>query len=112
MRAATSPLLDRHRPRPLELVWWLLALGYFFVFPEYLAVATSVLVMALFALSLDLLLGFAGVLSLGHAVSFGIGAYPCPLINLPGWPDATPRRLAGRPQPPLFPPPPLPLPLR
>jgi len=51
MSAATSPLLDRHRLRPLELVWWLLALGYFFVFPEYLAVATQVLVMALFALT-------------------------------------------------------------
>ena len=95
MSAATSPLLDRHRLRPLELAWWLLALGYFFVFPEYLAVATSVLVMALFALSLDLLLGFAGVLSLGHAVSFGIGAYACALINLAGWHEAISGALAG-----------------
>ena len=82
---AVSPFLLRHRLRPLEPVWWLLAIAYFFVFPEYLAVATSVLVMALFALSLDLLIGFAGVLSLGHAVSFGIGAYVCALINLAGW---------------------------
>jgi len=44
----------------LEPAWWLTALAFFFVFPDYLAVATSVLVMALFALSLDLLLGFAG----------------------------------------------------
>jgi branched-chain amino acid transport system permease protein len=95
MSAATSPLLDRRRLRPLELVWWLLALGYFFVFPEYLAVATSVLVMALFALSLDLLLGFAGVLSLGHAVPFGIGAYACALINLAGWHEAISGALAG-----------------
>lgn len=95
MSAATSPLLDRHRLRPLELVWWLLALGYFFVFPEYLSVATQVLVMALFALSLDLLLGFAGVLSLGHAVPFGIGAYACALINLAGWHEAISGALAG-----------------
>jgi branched-chain amino acid transport system permease protein len=95
MSAITSPLLDRRRLRPLELVWWLLALGYFFVFPEYLAVATSVLVMALFALSLDLLLGFAGVLSLGHAVPFGIGAYACALINLAGWHEAISGALAG-----------------
>jgi branched-chain amino acid transport system permease protein len=95
MSAITSPLLDRRRLRPRELVWWLLALGYFFVFPEYLAVATSVLVMALFALSLDLLLGFAGVLSLGHAVPFGIGAYACALINLAGWHEAISGALAG-----------------
>jgi branched-chain amino acid transport system permease protein len=95
MSAVPSPLLDRHRLRPLELVWWFLALGYFFVFPEYLAVATAVLVMALFALSLDLLLGFAGVLSLGHAVSFGIGAYACALINLAGWHEAISGALAG-----------------
>ena len=95
MSATASPLLDRHRLRPRELVWWLPALGYFFVFPEYLAVATSVLVMAMFALSLDLLLGFAGVLSLGHAVSFGIGAYACALINLAGWHEAISGALAG-----------------
>lgn len=95
MSAAPSLLLDRRRLRPLELVWWLLALGYFFVFPEYLAIATSVLVMALFALSLDLLLGFAGVLSLGHAMPFGIGAYACALINLAGWHEAISGALAG-----------------
>jgi branched-chain amino acid transport system permease protein len=73
----------------------LLALDFFFVFPEYLAVASSVLVMALFALSLDLLLGFAGVLSLGHAVSFGLGAYVSALINLGGWHEALTGALAG-----------------
>ncbi len=54
MSAAESPFLRRHHLRPVEATWWLLALAFFFVFPEYLAVATSVLVMALFALSLDL----------------------------------------------------------
>ena len=95
MNHAVSPFLQRHRLRPLEPLWWLLAIAYFFVFPEYLAVATSVLVMALFALSLDLLIGFAGVLSLGHAVSFGIGAYVCALINLAGWKEAITGVLAG-----------------
>jgi branched-chain amino acid transport system permease protein len=71
------------------------ALAFFFVFPEYLAVATPVLVMALFALSLDLLLGFAGVVSLGHAVSYGIGAYVCALINLAGWHEALTGALLG-----------------
>jgi branched-chain amino acid transport system permease protein len=95
MSASSAPLLDRHRLRPVKLVWWLLPLGYFFLFPEYLAVATSVLVMVLFALSLDLLLGFAGVLSLGHAVPFGIGAYTCALVNLAGWHEAISGALAG-----------------
>jgi branched-chain amino acid transport system permease protein len=95
MNAVASPLLARQRLRPLEALWWLLAVAYFFVFPEYLAVATAVLVMVLFALSLDLLLGFAGVLSLGHAVSFGIGAYASALINLAGWHEAISGALAG-----------------
>ena len=95
MSVLESPFLRRHRLRPLEAVWWLLALVFFFVFPEYLAVATSVLIMALFALSLDLLLGFAGVLSLGHAVSFGLGAYVAALINLAGWHEALTGALAG-----------------
>jgi branched-chain amino acid transport system permease protein len=95
MNAVASPLLGRQRLRLLEALWWLLALAYFFVFPEYLAVATAVLVMALFALSLDLLLGFAGVLSLGHAVAFGIGAYTSALINLAGWHEAITGALAG-----------------
>src|SRR5262249_39634129 len=90
-----SPFLRRHQMRPLEATWWLLAIAFFLVFPEYLAVATSVLIMALFALSLDLLLGFAGVLSLGHAVSFGIGAYVSTLINLAGWHEALSGALVG-----------------
>jgi branched-chain amino acid transport system permease protein len=92
---AESPFLRRHSLRPLDAVWWLMALALFFVFPEYLAVATSVLIMALFALSLDLLLGFAGVLSLGHAVSFGVGAYVSTLVNLSGWHEALTGALAG-----------------
>jgi branched-chain amino acid transport system permease protein len=92
---AVSSFLSRHRLRPLEPVWWLTALAFFFVFPEYLAVATSVLVMALFALSLDLLLGFAGILTLGHAVSFGIGAYSSALINMAGWREPVTGALAG-----------------
>ena len=95
MTDAGSAVLQRHRLRLLEPAWWLMALAFFFVFPDYLAVATSVLVMALFALSLDLLLGFAGVLSLGHAVSFGIGAYSAALISLAGWKEAVTGALAG-----------------
>jgi branched-chain amino acid transport system permease protein len=95
MSEPRSAFLERRRPGFPELLWWMLALGFFFVFPEYLAVATSVLVMALFAVSLDLLLGFAGIITLGHSVSFGIGAYACALLNLSGWHEAITGALAG-----------------
>jgi branched-chain amino acid transport system permease protein len=78
-------ILARHRFRPAELVFWALAAGAFFVFPEDLAIATSVLVMIILVLSYDLLLGFAGVLSFGHAVFFGLGAYVAGWLALAGW---------------------------
>lgn len=80
-----SSILARHRFHPAQLLWWILALGAYFTFPEHLAVGTSVLVMAIFVLSFDLLLGFAGVLSFGHAVFFGLGAYTAGWLALAGW---------------------------
>ncbi len=83
-----SELLERHRVRPAEAVYWLLLVMVIFVFPQYLAIATTVIVMCLFALSLDLVLGFAGIVTLGHAAYFGIGAYAASLIALNGWHEA------------------------
>jgi len=71
--------------RVLELVWLVLAIACFFVFPQHLSLATAVLVMVLFVLSFDLLLGFSGVLSFGHAVFFGGGAYVAGWLSLAGW---------------------------
>lgn len=82
--AAQSPLFRQHRVRPLELLFWGAAVAVLFVFPDDLAFATAVVTMALFALSLDIILGFAGVLSLCHAVFFGVGAYAAGLIALSG----------------------------
>ena len=79
-----SPLLTRHRVHWAEVVYWLLALAVFFLFPRNLSLATAVVIMALFALSLDLVMGFAGVVSMGHAVFFGIGAYGAGLISIAG----------------------------
>ncbi len=76
--AAPGPLMalaTRHRWHWLELVPWVLAMTAFFVFPKNLQLGTQVLIMTLFAMSLDLLLGYAGVVTLGHAAFFGIGAY-------------------------------------
>ena len=67
-------------------LWVALLAGLcFFLFPEYLSFATSVLVTAIFVLSLDLVLGFAGVVTLGHALFFGCGAYAAGLISIYGW---------------------------
>ena len=42
------------------------------------------MILALFALSLDLILGYAGIVSLGHAAFFGIGAYAAGLLAMHG----------------------------
>ncbi len=77
---AAEALASRHRYRPAEALPWLLALAAFFVFPDYMAVGTQILILILFALSLDLVLGYAGIITLGHAAFFGTGAYTVGLI--------------------------------
>lgn len=74
-------LRDRHHLRPWELLPWLLAVAVFFVFPDYMAFGTQVLITILFALSLDLILGYAGVVTLGHAAYFGTGAYAAGMLS-------------------------------
>jgi branched-chain amino acid transport system permease protein len=54
---------------------WLVAIAVFFIFPDRMTFGSQVLVMVLFALSLDLILGYAGIVTLGHAAFFGVGAY-------------------------------------
>src|SRR6185369_18045184 len=41
----------------------------------YLQLVTKILIMAMFAMSLDLLVGYTGLVSLGHALPFGLAAY-------------------------------------
>ncbi|MCF8477546.1 MAG: branched-chain amino acid ABC transporter permease [Pseudolabrys sp.] len=72
---AAEYLVSRHRFRWPEILPWLVAVAVFFVFPDRMTFANQVLVMVLFALSLDLILGYAGIVTLGHAAFFGIGAY-------------------------------------
>jgi branched-chain amino acid transport system permease protein len=68
-----------------EIAFWLATLLPFFVVPDYLLLASQVAIAALFVLSLDLILGFAGIVSLGHAAYFGTGAYTAGLISKWGW---------------------------
>jgi branched-chain amino acid transport system permease protein len=75
------------RWHPLEIAFWLATLLPFFLFPNYLSLASQIAVTALFALSLDLILGYAGVVSLGHAAFFGIGAYGAGIFSKLVWGD-------------------------
>jgi branched-chain amino acid transport system permease protein len=68
-----------------EIAFWLATLLPFIVTPDYLLLASQVAIAALFVLSLDLILGFAGIVSLGHAAYFGVGAYTAGLISKWGW---------------------------
>jgi branched-chain amino acid transport system permease protein len=68
-------LIRRHRLRVIELLPWVIALGGYFAFGDYLPLGSQILIMILFALSLDLVLGYAGVVTLGHSAFFGVGAY-------------------------------------
>jgi len=83
---AVQFMARRHRFRPAEAAPWLLAILAFFLFPDRMAFGTQVLIMVLFAVSLDLILGYAGIMSLGHAAFFGIGAYTAALLSARlGW---------------------------
>jgi len=73
------------RLRGLEIAFWLATLLPFVVTPAYLQLASQVAITALFALSLDLILGYAGIVSLGHAAYFGVGAYTAGLLAKHGW---------------------------
>jgi branched-chain amino acid transport system permease protein len=73
------------RWRPVEIVFWLATLLPFLLAPNYLSLASQIAIAALFALSLDLILGYAGIVSLGHAAFFGLGAYTSGIISKYGW---------------------------
>ncbi|MCG8695495.1 MAG: branched-chain amino acid ABC transporter permease [Minwuiales bacterium] len=84
--AAAAFLERRHRWRPAEALPWLAAVAAFFLFPDYNAFGTQVLIMILFALSLDLIMGYAGIVTLGHAAYFGAGAYAAGMLSAHlGW---------------------------
>jgi len=68
-------LQARTRWHPIEYAFWASTLLPFLLFPNHLVLASQIAITALFALSLDLILGYAGIVSLGHAAFFGLGAY-------------------------------------
>ena len=83
------------RWRRAELVFWLLPVVAYFAAPNYLLLGSQIFIVGLFALSLDLILGYAGIVSLGHAAFFGVGAYTAGLLASHGWGEPISGLLAG-----------------
>ena len=83
--AAVGRLIARQRPRAIEALPWVAALAAYFLLPQYLQLGTQILEMILFALSLDLLLGYTGIVTLGHPAYYGLGAYTAGLLGVHGW---------------------------
>jgi branched-chain amino acid transport system permease protein len=85
--AAVAPhdfLKSQTRWRPIEIIFWFCTLLPF-LFPSNLLLAYQVAITALFALSIDLVLGYAGIVTLGHAAFFGLGAYGAGLFSKHVW---------------------------
>jgi branched-chain amino acid transport system permease protein len=63
-----------------EIAFWIGLLALIFLLPSRALLINEILIAGLFAMSLDLILGYAGILSLGHAAFFGIGAYAAAIL--------------------------------
>jgi len=69
------------RVRWIEWLPWAAAAAAFFLLPEYLPLGARILIYILFALSLDLVVGYAGIVTLGHSAFFGLGAYTAGILG-------------------------------
>ena len=78
--SAAAKLLAPSRWRPWEIALWLVIWAVPVFFGQHAALVNEIAILALFALSLDLILGYAGIVSLGHAAFFGVGAYGAALF--------------------------------
>lgn len=78
-------LATRFRWHPLEIAFWLATLLPFVLTPTYLVLASQIAITSIFAVSLDLILGYAGIVSLGHAAFFGFAAYSAGLFAIHVW---------------------------
>ena len=79
---ALLQLRSASRWRVWEIAIWLVALAAIFVVPSKALILTEIAILALFAISLDLVLGYAGIVSLGHTAFFGLGAYAAGLFSI------------------------------
>lgn len=73
------------RLRAVEIAFWLALGASFFLLPDKLTLMSQIMIFGLFAVSLDMALGYAGILTVGHAAFFGAGAYAAGLLAKHGW---------------------------
>ena len=82
-------LLRKARWRPWEFAVWAVAFALPAIVPSHALMINEIAIVALFAMSLDLILGYTGIVSLGHAAFFGFGAYAAALFAKLVMPDPT-----------------------
>ena len=73
--------------RKWELLFWAAYALAGVLFDAYLPLMSLMLIYGLFAVSLDVVLGYAGILTVGHAAFFGLGAYAAGLFAIYIWPE-------------------------
>ncbi len=95
MTKTQNLLLASGRRKRWEYPLWLLALASPWLLASHALILNETAIVALFALSLDLILGYAGVVSLGHAAFFGMGAYSAALFAKLVTPDPLVGLLVG-----------------
>jgi branched-chain amino acid transport system permease protein len=82
---AATFLVRSYRFKRWELLPWLAFAAVWLMFPTYLPFASQIIVMILFTLSYDIVVGYAGIVILGHTAFFGVGAYAAGLLAVGGW---------------------------
>ena len=87
MNTQQQSLLKSSRFKPWEPVLWLLAFAAPLLSPSHALIINEIAIVALFAVSLDLILGYTGIVSLGHAAFFGLGGYAAALFAKLVMPD-------------------------
>ena len=87
MTDSQNLLFKKGRWKIWEYALWLLALASPFLLSSHALIINEIAIVALFALSLDLILGYTGIVSLGHAAFFGMGAYSAALFAKLVMPD-------------------------
>ena len=87
MQRLTAHLRRRARWRWPEILFWLAIPAAIFVLPSRAGIINEVLIAGLFALSLDLILGLTGIVSLGQAAFLGLGAYAAAILASSGFAD-------------------------
>jgi len=77
---AQQSVLSASRMKVWEPIFWLLALASPWIAQQHALIINEIAIVALFAVSLDLVLGYTGIVSLGHAAFLGFGAYSAALF--------------------------------